>query len=191
MPKPGEKQRARAIRNGFTGEEGTTLLQYACVKLIGPPAFRTGTVGDWYWNCPFHPDDRPSFHTLPKVPEHPEYWKCFGCGRGGDIWQLIREFREIGHPLARGSYEVEHKLLVAKWEAEHIGATTPPVSSSPLTPLTEQPYPAWVVWQGLTDEERQAVLLAEKVYRCHGVDPVALALCGMGYGAWRKGESRR
>ena len=35
--------------------------------------------------CPFHDDDTPSLHVYPSAAEG---WYCFGCGRGGSIYDF-------------------------------------------------------------------------------------------------------
>ena len=37
--------------------------------------------------CPFHPDKHPSFHVHIKE----QYYKCFACGAGGDIFKFVQE----------------------------------------------------------------------------------------------------
>ena len=95
----------------------TTFLEFVCERLIGPPARQLGN-GDSYWCCPLHNDTTPSFHTLPIHPKYRQYWKCFGCGKGGDEYQLLRELRDlVGHPLAMGTFS-DHQALVGAWREE-------------------------------------------------------------------------
>ena len=47
--------------------------------------------GKWtMWRCPFHDDHNPSLGAIPGDGSKPGYWKCFGCGKSGDIisWKM-------------------------------------------------------------------------------------------------------
>lgn len=37
--------------------------------------------------CPFHPEKTPSFHVTPDKG----FFKCFGCGKGGDVLSFVQE----------------------------------------------------------------------------------------------------
>ena len=49
------------------------------------PLRRAGTI--FKGLCPFHGEKTPSFVVTPTR----ETWKCFGCGRGGDIFHFVME----------------------------------------------------------------------------------------------------
>lgn len=40
--------------------------------------------------CPFHSEQTPSFHINPK-----NFYKCFGCGAGGDSIKFVEEFMKV------------------------------------------------------------------------------------------------
>jgi DNA primase len=46
--------------------------------------------------CPFHGEKTPSFTVTPAR----ETWKCFGCGRGGDLFNFVMERDAIDFPEA-------------------------------------------------------------------------------------------
>lgn len=65
-------------------------------------------VGNSYsTNCPFHPDDTPSFYVSPSR----QIWKCFGCGKGGDVIKFVSEYEGI-------SYLEAAKLLAQRYNLD-------------------------------------------------------------------------
>lgn len=72
-------------------------------RLTGQPVDRSGKI-----RCPFHEDRTPSLHVY-KDPERG--WYCFGCGRGGSVYDLAallwdrgtqgREFRQLRRDLGQ------------------------------------------------------------------------------------------
>lgn len=46
--------------------------------------------------CPFHGEKTPSFTVTPTR----ETWKCFGCGRGGDVFSFVMERDGVDFPTA-------------------------------------------------------------------------------------------
>src|SRR5438270_3547988 len=96
--------------NGPPADVALTLLEYVCRQLLGPPAWRSAD-GSAYWCCPLHNDSRPSFHTLPVIPGKRDYWKCFGCGKGGDEYQLLRD-------MGVETYYPKQREMVLAWERE-------------------------------------------------------------------------
>lgn len=42
--------------------------------------------------CPFHNEKTPSF----TIPKDNKSYKCFGCGKGGDVFSFIKETKNIG-----------------------------------------------------------------------------------------------
>lgn len=41
----------------------------------------------WVGLCPFHADHHPSFYVNTKE----QYYKCFACGEGGDLFKFVQE----------------------------------------------------------------------------------------------------
>lgn len=48
---------------------------------------------DWVGLCPFHKEDTPSFKVDPKG-----FYKCFGCGAGGDVIKFLQEIKGDAFP---------------------------------------------------------------------------------------------
>jgi DNA primase catalytic core len=76
------------------------VSEYVQLKRRGP---------DDFWGCcPFHDEKSPSFHIRPERG----VYKCFGCGKGGDVFRFVEEtegltFREALERLAsRAGVEV-------------------------------------------------------------------------------------
>jgi len=57
--------------------------------------------------CPFHPEKTPSFYVSPSK----QIWKCFGCGKGGDVIKFVAEYENL-------SYREAAKLLAERYNIE-------------------------------------------------------------------------
>src|SRR5262245_19808171 len=55
-------------------------------ELGDPPGRRGARAQRPWWHCPFHEDPNPS---LTSTPDGKRY-RCFGCGAGGDVIDLVR-----------------------------------------------------------------------------------------------------
>ena len=61
--------------------------------------------------CPFHNEKTPSFH----VDSDKGFYKCFGCGKAGDIISFVRETEQLGFTEAveaigqRFNVEIEYE----------------------------------------------------------------------------------
>src|SRR4051794_32845515 len=66
-----------AIRERLPVEQ--VIGDYVTLKPAGP--------GKWKGLCPFHDEKTPSFN----VNAANGFWKCFGCGAGGDLISFVQE----------------------------------------------------------------------------------------------------
>jgi len=68
------------------------------VKVIGEYVRlkRSGSSGRWVGLCPFHQEKTPSF----SVNQTRQFYKCFGCGKGGDALNFVMEIDGLTFPEA-------------------------------------------------------------------------------------------
>ncbi len=57
------------------------------VALVGETVVLRQRSGEFWGCCPFHQEKTPSFKVNPSTG----LWKCFGCGKGGDIFNYVME----------------------------------------------------------------------------------------------------
>lgn len=58
------------------------------------PLKKKGT--NWWGNCPFHGEKTPSFSVNPVKG----FFKCFGCGKGGSVYNFLMEIEGLNFPEA-------------------------------------------------------------------------------------------
>ena len=104
-----------------------TIGEYVRLKRTGSSARYTGL-------CPFHSEKTPSF----SVHAGHQFYKCFGCGAGGDVLKFVMEIERIsffealkllaernGIAMPRREYsDPESKLRGALMEMHEIAART-------------------------------------------------------------------
>lgn len=61
------------------------------VDVIGESVQLTKAGRSYLGLCPFHGEKTPSFNVL----EDKQFYHCFGCGRSGDVFKFIEEYRGI------------------------------------------------------------------------------------------------
>jgi DNA primase len=66
------------------------------VELIGEQVVLKKAGQSYKGLCPFHSEKTPSFTVTPAR----ESWKCFGCGRGGDLFNFVMERDSVTFPEA-------------------------------------------------------------------------------------------
>ena len=68
------------------------------VKVVGEYVRlrRVGSTGRYLGLCPFHQEKTPSFN----VHQARQFYKCFGCGAGGDALKFVMEVDGLTFPEA-------------------------------------------------------------------------------------------
>lgn len=63
------------------------------VKVVGEYVRlkRVGSTGRYLGLCPFHQEKTPSFN----VNQSRQFYKCFGCGAGGDVFKFVMEIEGL------------------------------------------------------------------------------------------------
>jgi len=64
--------------------------------------------------CPFHQEKTPSFKVFPQKNN----WYCFGCNRGGDIFDFIQEIESLSFPEAVNFLAKEAGISIALPKSE-------------------------------------------------------------------------
>ena len=78
------------------GVAATIKEKLAIVDVIGETVQLKKAGTTFKGLCPFHGEKTPSFTVTPGR----ETWKCFGCGRGGDIFSFVMERDGVDFPTA-------------------------------------------------------------------------------------------
>jgi len=67
------------------------------VQVVGDYVRLTrGGAQSWKGLCPFHSEKTPSFN----VNDSLQIFKCFGCGKGGDVFTFLMEHQGLTFPEA-------------------------------------------------------------------------------------------
>lgn len=61
------------------------------VDVIGEVVKLTKAGRHYLGLCPFHKEKTPSFNVL----EDKQFYHCFGCGKSGDVFKFLEEYRQI------------------------------------------------------------------------------------------------
>lgn len=65
--------------------------QVNIVEVIGEVVNLTRSGRQYLGNCPFHKEKTPSFNVL----EDRQFYHCFGCGKSGDVFRFLEDYRQI------------------------------------------------------------------------------------------------
>src|SRR5215471_19194794 len=75
---------------------GDLKAQTDIVSVIGDVVALKKTGATWKGLCPFHTEKTPSFN----VNKDKGFFKCFGCGAGGDVVKFVELYQKLSFPEA-------------------------------------------------------------------------------------------
>lgn len=61
------------------------------VEVIGDVVALTRSGHNYLGLCPFHKEKTPSFNVV----EDKQFFHCFGCGKSGDVFKFVEEYRSV------------------------------------------------------------------------------------------------
>ena len=120
--------------------------------------------------CPFHKEKSPSFNVNP----HKQIFRCFGCGKGGDVFSFVREYEGIGFMDAvrrlaeRAHIPLEFENTPGAQQARHVKDTLLQIHEQ----ITQR-------WQGALANEAGGQI-ARDYLKKRGVSPEAVELFRLG-----------
>ena len=84
--------------------------------------------------CPFHGEKTPSFNVDPEAG----YFKCFGCGEGGDVFQFVQKIENLTFPEALERLALAAGITLApKYGKENAGQPNEPSLKERLLKINE------------------------------------------------------
>ncbi|SEP92900.1 DNA primase [Streptococcus equinus] len=92
------------------------------VDVIGEVVNLTRAGRNYIGLCPFHKEKTPSFNVI----EDKQFFHCFGCGKSGDVYKFLEEYRQISF--------LESVHLVAERAGIPLQVETQQVQSKPKNP---------------------------------------------------------
>lgn len=126
--------------------KATVRIEGYATSILGYEMKRRGN-GELWMRCPFHAEMTPSFHIRPKEQD----FKCFGCGRGGDVIDLDMAVTGETNPRIAA----EHILSAYGIAPERSTYAAEPIrivpSAMPVTPgeLSDAAV-AWLAGRGIS-----------------------------------------
>ena len=97
------------------------------VDVIGEVVQLTKAGRNFLGLCPFHGEKTPSFNVV----EDKQFYHCFGCGRSGDVFKFIEDYRGVSF--------MEAVQIVGDQVGIHV-QTLPPSQSRPQQADGKQPF---------------------------------------------------
>ncbi len=72
------------------------------------PTLKKSGPASWKACCPFHHEKTPSF----TVNQDRQYFKCFGCGKGGDVFNFVMELENLDFSSAAEQLARKYGIII-------------------------------------------------------------------------------
>jgi DNA primase len=114
---------APARARGIAGDDWVERVRAATdvVELISQSVALRRAGRNWVGLCPFHPEKTPSF----SVNADRQFYHCFGCKAGGDVFKFVQETERVGFLEAVEMLSRRAGIPVPERQAGARGAKTP------------------------------------------------------------------
>lgn len=136
--------------------------------IIGAVAKLEAAGDEWKCCCPFHNDRSPSL----SIYSGGKRWYCFGCGKGGDVIDFVRELHQIEFRAAAA--------MLAEGDMPAVAVT--PITNAPERTKEERIEEARAIWRAASPATGT---LAETYLRFRGLDlavPETIRFAKLRYG---------
>ena len=117
--------------------------------------FKQRTNEELWCCCPFHDETTPSFHIRPKQQD----FKCFGCGKGGDVIDLAMAITGEANPRVAAEQILAEYGMSAGGNVQKMHIAPEPIKIRPLRspvivqePEGDDPGLAWLAERGISAE---------------------------------------
>jgi DNA primase len=141
------------------------------VEIVGAivPLKRAGT--NFVGLCPFHREKTPSFNVSPSR----QMFRCFGCGKGGDVFRFLMDYENLTFPEAMRRLAERAHIVIQ--EENTPGAADSRALKDKLLTLHEQITQRWQ--NALTTDAGSQI--ARDYIEKRRVDPESVNLFRIGY----------
>jgi DNA primase len=148
------------------------------VEVIGQTVALRRAGRNWIGLCPFHAEKTPSF----SVNAERQFYHCFGCKAGGDVFKFVQEIEKVGFLDAAELLSRRAGIPVPERRAGERGARTV------LLEVLEAAAAAYEQWLG--DPERGATARAYLERRGLARDTIRAFRLGLAPDGWENLTSR-
>lgn len=135
--------------------------------------------GEWFaGRCPFHEDKKPSFAVYPKT----QTFKCFGCGKGGDVVDFVEAVDDCDRKTALETLKARYLI-----QSTAEGAKVPQIAKK--TAKDVDLLPMWLVEKSQENGNEKKSVLFEFLSGVFGHDNTLRAFTVYRVGTTKKRET--